>query len=174
MANGLDGMYVYQQIQTNNHTTSEPHTHVMSNENKFPLKRLSHPRAPQPFPTFPNLFEKVESPCGTTTFPNLFPTFLKRLSHPRAPQPFPTFANLSQPFPTFLNLSTFQPFNLFIQNLMILSDVLTCTVPPLRVESSLLKNPRGFSLLKKTGTLRGRPERLWRFQISPQVYILCS
>lgn len=25
-------------IQTNNHTTSEPHTHVMSNENKFPLK----------------------------------------------------------------------------------------------------------------------------------------
>jgi hypothetical protein len=24
---------------------------------------------------------------------------------------------------------------------MILSDVLTCTVPPLRVESSLLKNP---------------------------------
>ena len=31
-------------IQTNNHTTSEPHTHVMSNENKFPLKknRLSY------------------------------------------------------------------------------------------------------------------------------------
>ena len=26
-------------IQTNNHTTSEPHTHVMSNENKFPLKK---------------------------------------------------------------------------------------------------------------------------------------
>ena len=25
-------------IQTNNHATSEPHTHVMSNENKFPLK----------------------------------------------------------------------------------------------------------------------------------------
>ena len=27
-------------VGTNNHTTSEPHTHVMSNENKFPLKRL--------------------------------------------------------------------------------------------------------------------------------------
>ena len=27
-------------IQTNNHTTSEPHTHVMSNENKFPLKTV--------------------------------------------------------------------------------------------------------------------------------------
>ena len=26
-------------IQTNNHTTSEPHTHVMSNENKFPLRK---------------------------------------------------------------------------------------------------------------------------------------
>jgi hypothetical protein len=31
-------------IQTNNHTTSEPHTHVMSNENKFPLKRSSFVR----------------------------------------------------------------------------------------------------------------------------------
>jgi len=29
-------------IQTNNHATSEPHTHVMSNENKFPLKINSH------------------------------------------------------------------------------------------------------------------------------------
>jgi len=28
-------------IQTNNHTTSEPHTHVMSNENKFPLKNIN-------------------------------------------------------------------------------------------------------------------------------------
>ena len=28
-------------IQTNNHTTSEPHTHVMSNENKFPLKETT-------------------------------------------------------------------------------------------------------------------------------------
>jgi len=28
-------------IQTNNHTTSELHTHVMSNENKFPSKRAS-------------------------------------------------------------------------------------------------------------------------------------
>ena len=26
-------------FQTNNHTTSEPHTHVMSNENKFPLEK---------------------------------------------------------------------------------------------------------------------------------------
>jgi len=33
-------------IQTNNHTTSEPHTHVMSNENKFPLKKKTqHERA---------------------------------------------------------------------------------------------------------------------------------
>ena len=33
-----------QKIQTNNHTTSEPHTHVMSNENKFPLKEKQERR----------------------------------------------------------------------------------------------------------------------------------
>jgi hypothetical protein len=31
-------------IQTNNHTTSEPHTHVMSNENKSPLKKQREKR----------------------------------------------------------------------------------------------------------------------------------
>jgi hypothetical protein len=34
-------------IQTNNHTTSEPHTHVMSNENKFPLKNTSRRSGPR-------------------------------------------------------------------------------------------------------------------------------
>jgi hypothetical protein len=34
-------------IQTNNHTTSEPHTHVMSNENKFALKKIPPPSPPQ-------------------------------------------------------------------------------------------------------------------------------
>jgi len=31
---------LFQLAKSNNHTTSEPHTHVMSNENKFPFKIL--------------------------------------------------------------------------------------------------------------------------------------
>ena len=41
---------------------------------------------------------------------------------------------------------------------MILSDVLTCTVPPLRVESSLLKNPIPPNLLVHVARLRSRNE----------------
>tara|TARA_B110000196_G_scaffold265917_1_gene239037 strand:- start:62 stop:502 length:441 start_codon:yes stop_codon:yes gene_type:complete len=42
---GKSGMGKNSKIQTNNHTTSEPHTHVMSNENKFPLKNCRlHPQ----------------------------------------------------------------------------------------------------------------------------------
>jgi hypothetical protein len=61
---------------------------------------------------------------------------------------------------TSLTLTLFGNFALLLTEArMILSDVLTCTVPPLRVESSLLKNPipPNFCVITRVSQLIHRP-----------------
>ena len=58
-------------IQTNNHTTSEPHTHVMSNENKFPLKDVFGENGPR------KCFSREAWPAGRAR--GAWPLFAKLL-----------------------------------------------------------------------------------------------
>jgi hypothetical protein len=62
-------------IQTNNHTTSEPHTHVMSNENKFPLRKERE----QIIADFVRFLQRSVSPISKTN-PSCSPRGIERHS----------------------------------------------------------------------------------------------